>query len=91
MLTNVRPWGNSQGVYIPKKMLNEASISVNDPVDISVEDGAIVIRKDNSSDVRRKHWESLKTIRNAHINDTSENISDYRKELEEYLDEKYGF
>ena len=91
MLTNIRPWGNSQGVYIPKKMLSEASIGVNDPVDISVEDGAIVIRKNDSSEIRRKHWESLKAIRNAHISDKAEHNSKYKKELEEYLDEKYGF
>ena len=91
MLTNVRAWGNSQGIYIPKKLLREASISVDDSVELSVENGAIVIRKDNSADLRRKAWDTLKSIRNAHMGGSSEDSRDYRKEYEEYLDEKYDF
>ena len=66
MTTNIRAWGNSQGLYIPKKLLKEAMLEVNDAVEISVEDGAIIIRKDDSADVRRKHLETLNAIRNAH-------------------------
>ena len=39
MTTNIRAWGNSQGLYIPKKLLKEAMLEVNDAVEISVEDG----------------------------------------------------
>ena len=90
MITNIRAWGNSQGLYIPKKLLREAQLEVNDSVDINVEDGAIVIRKDSSSDARRKSWEELKAIRNAHMNDQASHNRDYRKEYEEYLEERYG-
>jgi antitoxin component of MazEF toxin-antitoxin module len=91
MTTNIRAWGNSQGIYIPKALLKEALLEVNDSVEISVENGALVIRKDTSSDNRRKAWEALKAIRNAHSSDNAERITDYRKEYEEYLDERYGF
>lgn len=91
MTTNIRAWGNSQGIYIPKALLKEVLLEVNDSVEISVENGALVIRKDTSSDDRRKAWETLKAIRNARSGDNSERITDYRKEYEEYLDERYGF
>jgi antitoxin MazE len=42
MRTAIRKIGNSQGVLIPKAMLAETSFDVD--VDISVENGAIVLR-----------------------------------------------
>ena len=90
MITNIRAWGNSQGVYIPKKLLAEADISVNDPVDLSVADGTIMIRKGDRSDMRAKALESLRAIRARHAGDKIRISDDYRKEIEEYLDEKYG-
>ena len=90
MLTNIRAWGNSQGLYIPKKLLKEAQLEVNDPVELNVENGTIVIRKDNTSNARKKHWESLQAIRSAHKGAAGSISDDYRKERDEYLDEKYG-
>ena len=90
MTTNIRAGGNSQGLYIPKKLLKEAMLEVNDAVEISVEDGAIIIRKDDSADVRRKHLETLNAIRNAHKGSAVSISDDYRKERDEYLDERYG-
>jgi antitoxin MazE len=43
MVTAVKKWGNSQGLRLAKKVLEEASISVGDDVDVSVRDGVIVI------------------------------------------------
>lgn len=91
MTTNIRAWGNSQGLYIPKALLREALLEINDSVEISVENGAIVIRKDTSSDDRRKAWETLKAIRNAHKEELRSISNDYRNERNEYLDERYGF
>lgn len=90
MITNVRAWGNSQGIYIPKKMLLEASISVNDSVELSVVDGAIMIRKNNADDVKKIALSSLRKIRNAHRNKADSISSDYRTERNEHIDEKYG-
>jgi antitoxin MazE len=43
MVTKVQKWGNSQGLRLAKHVLEEARISVGDPVDVSTRDGVIVI------------------------------------------------
>jgi len=43
MVTKVQKWGNSQGLRLAKQVLEEAHISVGDPVDVSTRDGVIVI------------------------------------------------
>ena len=90
MQSIIRTWGNSQGLYIPKKLLKEASLSVNDPVELSVIDGVLTIRKSTSNDMKVNALASLREIRNSH-KDAAGNISeDYREERNKYLDEKYG-
>jgi antitoxin MazE len=44
MLTKVQKWGNSQGLRIPKALLEETHIAVGDEVDVSVEEGQIVVK-----------------------------------------------
>lgn len=43
MLTRVQKWGNSQGVRFSRRVLKEAKIAVGDEVDVTVEDGRIVV------------------------------------------------
>lgn len=43
MLTKVQKWGNSQGVRVPLKLLEEVNISVGDEVDVTVQEGTIVV------------------------------------------------
>ena len=43
MVTKVQKWGNSQGLRLARQVLEEAHISVGDPVDVSIRDGLIVI------------------------------------------------
>jgi len=43
MVTKVQKWGNSQGLRLAKQVLEEAGISIGDPVDVSTRDGVIVI------------------------------------------------
>jgi len=43
MVTKVQKWGNSQGLRLPKQVLEDASISIGDAVDVSARDGIIVI------------------------------------------------
>jgi len=43
MVTKVQRWGNSQGLRLAKQVLEEAGISVGDPVDVSARDGVIVV------------------------------------------------
>ncbi len=43
MVTKVQKWGNSQGLRLSKQMLKDAQISVGDDVDVTAQDGVIVI------------------------------------------------
>jgi antitoxin MazE len=43
MVTKVQKWGNSQGLRLAREVLEEAHISVGDPVNVSTRDGVIVI------------------------------------------------
>ncbi|MCR4685967.1 MAG: AbrB/MazE/SpoVT family DNA-binding domain-containing protein [Lachnospiraceae bacterium] len=45
MQTQVKKWGNSQGIRIPKEILQEASIGENDILDIEVLNGKIILTK----------------------------------------------
>ena len=45
MNTTIQKWGNSQGVRIPKSILEAVSFKTNDRVDITAEDNKIIIRK----------------------------------------------
>lgn len=45
MITNIQKWGNSQGVRIPKNILETAHLSENDTVEIIPQDGTILIKK----------------------------------------------
>ena len=45
MQTQVKMWGNSQGIRIPKDILQEASISVDDVLDVKVSNGMITLVK----------------------------------------------
>ena len=40
-----KKWGNSQGIIVPKSILELVGIAENEPVDLCVENGTIVIRK----------------------------------------------
>lgn len=44
MITRVQKWGNSQGLRIAKNLLDEARISVDDEVEVTVQDGEIIVR-----------------------------------------------
>jgi len=39
----ISKWGNSQGIRIPKKYLDQLGLKVGEKVDIKIEDGKIVI------------------------------------------------
>jgi antitoxin MazE len=43
MLTKVQKWGNSQGVRVPLRLLEEAKISLGDEVDVTVQGGQLVV------------------------------------------------
>lgn len=43
MVTKVQKWGNSQGLRFSKAILEEAHINVGDQVNISVQEGQIIV------------------------------------------------
>jgi antitoxin MazE len=43
MLSRVQKWGNSQGVRIPKNLLETSRIKVGEEVDITVHEGKIIV------------------------------------------------
>ena len=43
MLTKIQKWGNSQGLRLTKALLNEAGIHVGDEVNVSVQNGRIIV------------------------------------------------
>lgn len=44
MTTQIARWGNSLGLRLPKSVTQEAQVAEGDTVDVSVKNGAIVIR-----------------------------------------------
>lgn len=45
MQTNIVKWGNSQGIRLPKMLLDSVNLTESDIVDITVENGNIIIKK----------------------------------------------
>ncbi len=41
----IRSWGNSQGIRIPKDVLDKLDLKTSDVLDISIENDTIVLRK----------------------------------------------
>jgi antitoxin MazE len=44
LLAQVKPWGNSQGVRISKKLLKRVGLRLDDSVEIFAENDALVIK-----------------------------------------------
>ena len=47
MQAKVTAWGNSQGIRIPKEILKEAGIAINDLLNIKISNGMIMLVKPN--------------------------------------------
>ena len=45
MVSKVQRWGNSQGLRLPKHILESADISVGDDVEVIPQEGQIIIKK----------------------------------------------
>ena len=45
MTTTIQKWGNSQGLRVPKSVLEQARIEVGDEVLVSAEEGSILVRR----------------------------------------------
>ena len=45
MLTTIQKWGNSQGVRLPKTILDVLLLQENDQVEVTAENDTIIIKK----------------------------------------------
>jgi antitoxin MazE len=58
MQTKIQKWGNSLGLRIPKSFAAEAGVEAGSTVDLSVEDGELVVRP-----VRRRKYDLRDLVR----------------------------
>ena len=47
--TNVRRWGNSQGIRLSKEIMSQMNLQENDTIEINIYDGKMTIEKINKS------------------------------------------
>ena len=45
MQAQVKEWGNSQGIRLPKEVLKSAGIAINEVLDVTVSNGVITLTK----------------------------------------------
>ena len=65
MKNRVQKWGNSLAVRIPRSFAEEMGWSENAPVEISLEEGALIVKTD-----RRRSWDLESLLGGV----TSENV-----------------
>ncbi len=41
----IRSWGNSQGIRIPKDIMEQAGLNISDILEVTAEDGTIILKK----------------------------------------------
>lgn len=88
MLSTIKPWGNSQGLYIPKEFLKQLGLNVHDRIEMTIEDGRIIIKKDNSLTEKEQALETLKNLRKQ-LQPLPADF-DWKEELGQALDERFG-
>jgi antitoxin MazE len=52
MYTKVQSWGGSQGIRLPKKLIDMLEIQVNDSVELIAEKNRIIIQKPKKYDLK---------------------------------------
>ena len=52
MLAKVQSWGGSQGIRLPKKLIDTMGISVNDSVELLADKNKIIIQKIKKYDLK---------------------------------------
>lgn len=58
MTTTIVKWGNSQGIRLPKILLQNINLSENDVVDVLAENNTIIIKKAEN----KKKYKSIETL-----------------------------
>ena len=66
MLTRIQKWGNSLGLRIPKAFADDAQVKAGSTVDISLDDGRLIIRPVPSPSYRLEELLSGVAMDNLH-------------------------
>ena len=59
MIASVKAWGNSQGIRIPRNILELLGISINEEVNLDVVDDSIIIRKKHVHKTLKERYEEF--------------------------------
>lgn len=66
MQTKIQKWGNSLGLRIPKSFAQQAGVAAGSEVDLSVQDGDLIVRPRRSPRYALKELLQAVTVRNVH-------------------------
>jgi antitoxin MazE len=66
MQTKVQKWGNSLGLRIPKSFAEQAGVEAGSEVDLSVEDGELIVRPRRQPRYELKDLLRSVTAKNVH-------------------------
>lgn len=66
MQTRVQKWGNSLGLRIPRSVAQEAGVKAGSEVDVSVQDGDLVVRPARRRTYQLKDLLRRVTTKNVH-------------------------
>ena len=66
MQTKVQKWGNSLGLRIPKSFAEQAGVQAGSEVDLSVEDGELIVRPRRQPRYELKDLLRSVTAKNVH-------------------------
>ncbi len=66
MQTKIQKWGNSLGLRIPKSFAEQAGVEAGSEVDLSVEDGELIVRPRRSPRYGLKELLRSVTPKNVH-------------------------
>ena len=59
MLATLQKWGNSHGIRVPKQLLNDLNIKVNDKLNIEVENDKMIIKKEKTHKTLKERLEDF--------------------------------
>lgn len=59
MVATLQKWGNSHGIRVPKQLLNDLNIKVNDKLNIEVENDKMIIKKEKTHKTLKERLENF--------------------------------
>lgn len=59
MVATLQKWGNSHGIRVPKQLLNDLDIKVNDKLNIEVENDKMIIKKEKTHKTLKERIEDF--------------------------------